>query len=113
MARFYADENFPQPAVLALRERGHDVLTALEAGQANLAIPDAEVLAFAHRLGRALLTLNRWHFVALHSRRASTHSGLVVCSYDSDFEGLAERIDAATSHSAPLLDQLVRVSRKS
>ena len=31
MARLYADENFPQPAVERLRELGHDVQTVQEA----------------------------------------------------------------------------------
>src|SRR5438128_5482728 len=35
MARLYADENFPQPAVERLRELGHDVQTVQEAGKAQ------------------------------------------------------------------------------
>jgi len=35
VARFYADENFPLPVVEALHELGHDILTVLEAGQAE------------------------------------------------------------------------------
>ena len=49
MARLYADENFPFPVVEALRNFGHDVLTVLEADQAEQAIPDDEVLAFCRR----------------------------------------------------------------
>jgi len=41
MARLYADEDFPFPVVERLRQLGHDVRTALEAGQANQAIADA------------------------------------------------------------------------
>ncbi len=40
MARFYIDENFPRPVIAFLRAMGHDVLTAQEAGNANLGIPD-------------------------------------------------------------------------
>ncbi len=58
MARLYADENFPLPAVEALRRLGHDVLTAAEAGQAGQGIADDAVLTFAHALGRAVLTHN-------------------------------------------------------
>ena len=47
MASLYADENFPLQAVETLRRLGHDVLTALDAGQANRAIADDEVLEFA------------------------------------------------------------------
>jgi hypothetical protein len=59
VAAFYADECFPLPAVEALRRRGHDVLTAAEAGHANQRVPDHAVLTFATRTGRAVLTLNR------------------------------------------------------
>ena len=47
MADFYTDENFPLPVVELLRSLGHDVLTAKAAGNANLGIPDEQVLAFA------------------------------------------------------------------
>jgi hypothetical protein len=60
VASFYADENFPAQGVEALRGLGHDVLTALDAGQANQRIPDEAVLQFATQAGRAVLTLNRW-----------------------------------------------------
>jgi hypothetical protein len=35
MARFYSNENFPLLAVVKLRELGHEVVTAWEAGNAN------------------------------------------------------------------------------
>ena len=44
MASFYADENFHLEVVEALRRLGHDVVTALEAGQANQAITDESLL---------------------------------------------------------------------
>lgn len=47
MARLYADEMFPRKVSELLRTMGHDVLTVQEAGNANLGIPDDEVLAFA------------------------------------------------------------------
>jgi hypothetical protein len=43
VVRFYTDENFPLPVVEFLRAIGHDVLTAREAGNANLRIPEQEV----------------------------------------------------------------------
>ena len=54
MARFYANENFPRQAVNELRGLGHDVLTSLEAGNANRSVPDEEVLGFAARERRVL-----------------------------------------------------------
>ena len=53
MARLYADENFPQPAVERLRELGHDVQTAQDAGKAQQKLPDEAVLADAWADGRA------------------------------------------------------------
>jgi hypothetical protein len=47
MARLYADENFPQPAVERLRELGHDVQTVQDAGKAQQKLPDEAVLADA------------------------------------------------------------------
>ena len=44
MASLLADENFPLPVTRRLRLRGHDVLTAGEAGLANRRIPDDVVL---------------------------------------------------------------------
>jgi hypothetical protein len=77
MARLYADENFPRSACHRLRQLGHDVLTAYEAGQANQGIHDERVPDFAHREGRALLTQNRRHFARLHIS-GFPHSGIIV-----------------------------------
>ena len=52
MARFYANENIALQVATELRRLGHDVLTSLEAGKANTAVPDSEVLAFAGAEGR-------------------------------------------------------------
>ena len=110
MAAFYADESFPLPAVEALRRLGHDVLTSFEAGQANQRVPDDAVLDFATRAGRAVLTLNRWDFVALHARVAQ-HAGIVACSQDADTARLAGAIDAAVREVVSLAGALIRVNR--
>ena len=110
MASLYADENFPLQVVEALRQLGHDVLTALEAGEANRAIPDTDVLAYATTASRVLLTLNRWHFVGLHAA-SPRHAGIVVCSQDPDIEGQATRIDAAVRGQQSLAGALIRIDR--
>ena len=69
LAKLYANENFPLPVVRELRELGHDVLTSLEAGKANQAIEDDEVVQFAAEQERAVLTLNRKHFVRIHQSK--------------------------------------------
>jgi hypothetical protein len=66
MARLYSNENFPLPTAEELRRLGHDVLTIQDASQSNEAMSDESVLAFAHSTSRALLTLNRKHFIRLH-----------------------------------------------
>ncbi len=110
MARLYADENFPHPAVGALRALGHDVLTTLEAGRAGAGIADAEVLSFATSDGRAVVTLNRRDFIALHAASAA-HAGIVVCTIDPDAIRQARRIDVALRACGDARGQLLRVTR--
>lgn len=110
MARLLADENFPVPAVEALRLLGHDVVTLAEAGKANLALPDEAVLAWAAREGRAVLTLNRKHFLRLHWNQPD-HSGIVVCTFDPSFDQQAQRIHEAVVALEALASQLIRVNR--
>jgi hypothetical protein len=110
VARLYANENFPLPVVEGLQRLGHDVLTSRDAGNAGQAIPDEAVLAFAVAAERALLTINRKHFIRLH-RQDARHKGIIVCTFDPDFDGQAVRIHDALAALAQLDGQLVRVNR--
>ena len=110
MARLYANENFPLPAVEELRSLGHDVLTIHETGRAGEALPDESVLAIAVSEGRTVVTLNRRHFIRLHHKNTH-HSGIIVCSFDPDFSGLAHRIHDAIEAQGRLSGQLIRVNR--
>ncbi len=92
MSRLYTDENFPLPVVEFLRNFGHDILTAKEAGQANQRIPDEDVLAFAVSNKRAILTRNRRDFIRLHCLN-SNHAGIIVCSEEPNFEQAAIAIN--------------------
>jgi len=109
MADLYADEDFPFPVVERLRQLGNDVLTTFEAGQANRAIPDADQLAFATNLGRAILTRNRRHYIPLHKRLS--HAGIVSITDDPDMDGQARRIHDALAACATLFDEHLRVNR--
>lgn len=111
MPRFYADENFPLPVVAELRRLGHDVLTTVETDQAGQAVPDELVLAFACMEKRAVLTLNRRHFIRLHGENAE-HTGIVVCTFDPDFTGQAWRIHETVSALTQLDGQLIRINRR-
>ncbi len=110
MARFHANENYPLPVAEELRLLGHDVLTIQETAQSGRAMPDEAVLAFAHADGRILVTLNRRHFIRLHNDGAE-HSGIVVCTFDPDFHGQAQRVHSAVEQEPDLVGKLVRVSR--
>ena len=69
MARFFADENFPQPVIEELRSLGHDVLTASEDGHASaddpiiLARAHSNFTALAARIDAKLVGVSpgRWH----------------------------------------------------
>lgn len=96
--------------MVKLRELGHEVLTALEAGNANRRIADEAVLASAVSGNRAVLTINRKHFIALHHQMPA-HCGIVVCSLDADSAGQANRIHDAVSQHTHLTGMLIRVNR--
>jgi hypothetical protein len=116
MAALFADEDFPFPAVRALRALGHDVLTTLEAGLAGVGTDDPDILAAATQLDRAVRTMNRRDYISLH-RADPSHAGIIVCTRDDDTGALADRIHAAVSAltsvpgTSPLAGHLVRVNR--
>jgi len=91
MARFYTNENIPLQVVVELRRLGHNVVSSLDVGMANSAVPDADVLAFAVANGRILLTHNR--------------------TFDPDFCRQAQRIDDAVGAEPEMANKLVRVNR--
>lgn len=110
MKRFYADEDFARPVVVALRLLGHDVLTVLEDGRANQEIPDDQVLKRATELERAVLSRNRRDFARLHTMQPE-HMGIVLCKHETDFGGQANRIEDAVKPFANLKGQLIRVQK--
>jgi len=77
MARLYSNENFPFPVVGELGRLGHDVLTIQEAGKSNQECPDNELLKLAISDGRAVLTINRNHFIHLH-KTSPDHQGIIL-----------------------------------
>ncbi|MGQ4649053.1 DUF5615 family PIN-like protein [Lyngbya aestuarii] len=110
MARLYADEQFPRLVSELLRTIGHDVLTVQKAGNANLGIPDEDVLAFVINDNRAVVTLNRQDFIRLH-RVNSEHFGVIVCTNDTDRTRMANRINEAIAAEESLQGKLIRVVR--
>ena len=111
MASFYTNENFPIGVVQYLREMGHDVLTSHEAGNANQRIPDEDVLEYAAKAGRILLTLNRRDFIELHEK-ATNHAGIIVCTQNTDLREQSEQIDKAVREMSDFMNKLIRINRK-
>jgi hypothetical protein len=109
--KFYANENFPLPAVEHLRALGYDVLTTSQVGQANRGLSDADVLDYAISVERAVITLNRRDFVILHNARDGAHSGVVVCSADIDYKALAERVHVEVQKLHSLNRELIRINK--
>jgi hypothetical protein len=110
MARLYTNENFPLPAAEELRRLGHDVLTVQDAANAGRAVPDEAVLKFAGERQRAVVTLNRKHFIRLH-KISPRHAGIVVCTFDPDFVRQAQFIHLALESESSLEGKLLRVYR--
>ncbi|HLA09473.1 MAG TPA: DUF5615 family PIN-like protein [Pyrinomonadaceae bacterium] len=109
MRGLYA-ENFPLPVVEELRRLGFDVLTMYEDDKANQSLTDDAVLSIANDKERAFLTLNRRHFIQLHQQRPN-HQGIIVCTFDPDFAGQAQRIADALEQEFDLVGQLIRIYR--
>jgi len=110
MAKLYGDENFPLPVIEELRRLGHDIVTIQDTGKGKQGISDEAVLRFATIEERAVLTINRKHFIRLH-RIQPKHAGIIVCTFDPNFVEQAKRIHEAIELKALLFNQLIRVNR--
>ena len=74
-------------------------------------IPDSEVLNFATKHKRAVVTFDRRDYLNLHKQN-SEHSGIIVCTYDPDSQGLADRIhQAILDEQDHLENKFVRIYR--
>lgn len=72
---FLADENFPRPAVEALRRAGLDVLWIAES---KPGAPDDEVLALSVSTSRVLLTFDKDFGELAYRQRLPAHCGIVL-----------------------------------
>ena len=111
MFRFYANENLAFELVEILRQQGYDVLTSLEAGNANQRIPDDQVLRTATADNRVVITFNRDDFLRLH-RSGVNHSGIIICKDDGDLSGLSQALYDYLIPQAVLKNRLLRVLKR-
>lgn len=72
--RLLANENFPQPSVAVLRERGYDVFAVSEASKG---LSDRDVLALACRDGRWILTFDRDYGDLIYRRGLPTPPAVI------------------------------------
>jgi predicted nuclease of predicted toxin-antitoxin system len=95
MADLFADEDFSKDVVKQLRRFGHDVVTIQEAGWANkpggVEFSDRDVLDYASRLDRAVLTCNDKDFEKEHHRTLN-HPGIIACPQTENPVELAHQI---------------------
>lgn len=110
VTKLYGNENFDLQVVDYLRLLGFDVLTSNEAGNSNRRYPDDLVIDFANKGSRAVLTFNRKDFFKIH-KLSHAHAGIIACTYDADYEALANRIASAIKENEPLEGKLIRVYR--
>jgi hypothetical protein len=111
MVRFYSNENFAIDFVRILRSLGHDVLTVVDAGEANRRIPDDAVLEFAIGQNLAVITFNRDDFIALH-RSGIDHPGIVVCKDDRDYAGQAAALQEWLERDGVLKNRCLRIKKE-
>ena len=104
------DENISQLVVNHLRELGYDVRTVAELGKAGQSYPDDHVLQDAAAEQRVLVTHDRKDFRRLHNNGAD-HTGMVLCTQDTNARRLAERIDVELSKRATIGCDVINVQR--
>ena len=112
MARFsfYSNENFALYMVKILRELGHTVVTSYEAGQANQAVPDREVLNYATRNNLTLITFNRDDFIKLHNAGIK-HSGIVIYKTDRNYRGQIDYLHDYSQTQDSLINRLIKIKK--
>lgn len=85
----YFDEHVPILLAHLLREQGHDVRTAYEAGMAHQKHSDGTQLRFAASQGRAMFTFDKVDYIDLSREWAQAgyhHSGIVVTNRRSEYQ---------------------------
>jgi predicted nuclease of predicted toxin-antitoxin system len=112
MLSFYSNENFPLAMVELMRSVGYDVLTSHEAGNSNQRIPDGQVLEYASRSNRIVITENRQDFIDLHYSKVF-HCGIVICKADRDYGGKVRILhDFLSKDVASLENRLLRIQKQ-
>jgi predicted nuclease of predicted toxin-antitoxin system len=108
MFQLYSNENFRQNLVEELRKFGYDVLTSRDAGQANKGIPDDELLQYAVKLNRCVITYNRKDFKKIH-KEPYCHKGIILCKQTLDDKTYAKIIHSRLIQYSSLENELISI----
>jgi hypothetical protein len=99
------------PALVEERRKSmRHALTVYDGTKAGVAVPGAEVRAFAFAEECALLPLICWDFMRLHGA-IPDHSGVIVGTFDADSVTLARRIHAVLDALPVISGQFLRINR--
>jgi len=96
--RLYLDEDVMPLFARLLRARGHDVVSAHEAGATGLT--DEEQLQRATAMGRAILTYNYKDFIRLAHERAAAraaHGGIIIAYHQYEAKEIAAGVDVISN----------------
>ena len=105
--KFYLDEDLPPAVAGALRRRGIDVQTTMDAGNRHLS--DWAQLEYAAKGGRCLVTRNVRDFVSIAQdalRRQAPHAGIVLCPASCRGNEIRRMADALAKVAARYPDGL-------
>ena len=97
--------------VRILRVLGHTVITSYNAGQANQAISDDEVLNYATKNKLILITFNRDDFIELH-QSGVRHSGIIICKTDRDYQGQIYFLHNYLQTQDSLIGRLIKIKKQ-
>jgi len=108
---FLADENFPLPTILELRKRGHNIITAEQAGL--LSAKDLEYVRYCNDTSRILLTLNKKHFIKPANLPTFRSVIIAVVVHPTDPRAITLLLlrFLATVHSFPI-PSMIRIGRQ-
>lgn len=96
--KFLADENFPRPALVALRKAGWDVFSIAEE---HPGVPDEDVAAICADPGRILLTFDKDFGELVFRRGLPAGSGVVLFRIPPDSPEKAAEVVLALVQSQP------------
>lgn len=107
--RIIADKNFPRDIVLALRQRGHDVIYVSEMMSGAM---DDEILAFAHDEHRLMITYDKDFGELAFRHRQPSHGGIILFRIPYSDPEASVRIVIASIESRDSWDGLFAVISK-